>query len=177
MADGERTDKEIIKEVMPTAPGLRETKSATSASLKTSGLADESAPSAPEAQGPRCPKCSNTYLPVVITDITGTVEINTWRVRCSCGHVLASGKLPLRVADFRQFFPSSAQPPQDRWRSLIGPQAEEKCWENMCKSFHDEIATALGLSLYPVAGFVLMLAEIRRLKALAQPPADKEKAR
>lgn len=58
--------------------------------------------------------------------------------------------------------PAVSTPP-DSWRSLIGPEAEEHCWERMCKSFHDKIADVLGLPHEPEPGFEPMLVRIKQL--------------
>jgi len=68
-----------------------------------------------------------------------------------------------------------APAPQDGWRSLIGPAAEERCWEQMCKSFHDKIADVLGLPHEPMPGFEPMLAKIRELAAPGASPAGLER--
>lgn len=61
---------------------------------------------------------------------------------------------------------SATPAPEVATRSLIGPAAEERCWERMCKSYHDKIAEALGLPLTPIAGFEPMIDEIKRLKSV-----------
>lgn len=71
--------------------------------------------------------------------------------------------------------PQEAEAPAGR--SLIGPKAEERCWERMCKSFHDRISDALELPRDPEAGFEPMLAKIKSLREqLEQAKRERDKA-